>query len=74
MRSLIKVKLPLLKEELQVLRLKVKEVVEENRLLHEELKHSVVQEILSQGIDVPGVSSAVNFVVITSYLQHIDEM
>ena len=39
-----------------MLKLKVSELAEENRLLHEELKHSVIQEILNEGMDVPGVS------------------
>ena len=45
----------LLQEELHSLKLKVHEIVEENRILHEELKTSVIQEILQEGIDVPGV-------------------
>ena len=36
--------------------MKVKEVIEENRLLHEELKRSAIQEILNQGLEVEGVS------------------
>ena len=39
----------------------MKTVVDENRLLHEELKRSVVAEILQGDIEVPGVSD-------TSYL------
>ena len=34
----------------------MREVLDENGVLHEELKSTVVQEILRQGVDVPGVS------------------
>lgn len=34
---------------------KVREVIEENRALHEEIKRGTVQEILQEGLDVPGV-------------------
>ena len=43
-------------DEVTALMMKVQEVVEENRLLHEEIKRGAVQEILAQGIDLPGVS------------------
>ena len=43
-------------DELQALKTKVKEVVEENYMLHEQLKRNMVQEILDEGVDIPGVS------------------
>ena len=44
-----------LQDETQTLKLKLMELVEENRLLHEEIKRSAVSDILSHGIEVPGV-------------------
>ena len=41
-----------LQDELQVLKGKVKEIIEENKLLHEEIKRSAVHEILKEGLDV----------------------
>ena len=48
-------KVKLLQDELHALKLKVIELVEENRLLHEEIKRSTVQEIIAEGIEVSGV-------------------
>lgn len=45
-------------DELQALKTRVKEVVEENKLLHDEIKRSTVHEILEQGLEVEGVSPA----------------
>lgn len=50
-----KMKVKLLQDELHALKLKVIELVEENRLLHEEIKRSTVQEIIAEGIEVSGV-------------------
>ncbi|KAI0237435.1 hypothetical protein LSAT2_012032 [Lamellibrachia satsuma] len=44
------------KDELHALKLKVIELVEENRLLHEEIKRSTVQEIIAEGIEVSGIT------------------
>ena len=52
-------KVKLLQDELRVLKLKVVEVTEENRLLHEEIKRSTVQEIINEGIEVSGVGAAI---------------
>ena len=41
-----------LQDELQVLKGKVKEIIEENKLLHEEIKRSAVHEILKEGLEV----------------------
>ena len=48
----------LCQDETQTLKLKVLELVEENRLLHEEIKRNAVSDILHHGIEVPGVTIA----------------
>ena len=48
----------LCQDETQTLKLKVLELVEENRLLHEEIKRNAVGDILHHGIEVPGVTIA----------------
>ena len=45
-----------------VLRMKMSEVLEENRSLHHELKNAVVHEILKEGGDVTGVTSPILFI------------
>ena len=50
----------LLQDETQTLKLKVLELLEENRLLHEEVKRSAIGDILECGIEVPGVSHCRN--------------
>ena len=40
---------------MHALKMKLRELAEENRMLHEELKRTVVQEMLNEGLDVPGV-------------------
>ena len=47
-----------MQDETQTLKLKVLELVEENRLLHEEIKRNAVSDILHHGIEVPGVTIA----------------
>ena len=53
----------LLQDETQTLKLKVLELLEENRLLHEEVKRSAIGDILECGIEVPGVSHCRNMPV-----------
>ena len=52
-------KVKLFQDELRILKLKVVELTEENRLLHEEIKRSTVQEIINEGIEVSGVGAAI---------------
>lgn len=40
---------------MQLLKIKVQEVIEENRLLHEELKRTAISEIVGGGLEIPGV-------------------
>ncbi len=50
-------KVKLFQDELHALKMKVIELVEENRLLHEEVKRSTVQDIINEGIEVSRVGA-----------------
>ena len=57
MRGAVQVNLFIIfQDELQALKAKVKEIIEENKLLHEEIKGGAVHEMLKQELGVEGVS------------------